>query len=146
MKFNEFSQKLDLEPINFLMSEKAEGPNWTIEKTQETEKLYRKFLYLSFMYPDKMIVPTKDIDDYWHHHILDTKKYMNDCMNCFNSFFHHYPYLGTKGDELELYQLFDETDKLFSKHFKEKLIGENSACGGGGGSCGGSRGLITIEY
>jgi len=89
MEFKKFKNSLNLENINFLLSFKEDGPQWSISKTKKMEKLYKKFLYLSLLYPDKMLVPTKDLDEYWHHHILDTQKYYSDCMNMFGAIFHH---------------------------------------------------------
>ena len=35
--------------------------------------------------------PTKLMDTIWHHHILDTKNYHNDCNNIFGFYLHHKP-------------------------------------------------------
>jgi len=146
ISYQEFEKKLDLTDINFLLSSKEDGINWSSSKAKEMEKWYMRFLYLSYLYPKIMIVPTKEVDIYWHHHIMDTAKYYNDCKILFGKVFHHYPYLGTQGeqDKILLCQLFEQTNRLYEKHFNERPTKSSSnptACGGvGGGSCGGKCG------
>ena len=43
------------------------------------------------LYPDEVLVPTKDMDEFWHMHILHTKFYMKDCQNLFGRYLHHTP-------------------------------------------------------
>ena len=71
--FNEFSRNLDLESIKFSLTQREDGPNWSLSKAETLEVWYRRFLYLSSIYSDKVIVPGKDIDVFWHTHILDTQ-------------------------------------------------------------------------
>ena len=145
ISFIEFERKLDLRKINFLLSDKEEGPNWTKSKTKKIEKYYKQFLYLSYLYPQDVIVPTKEVDTYWHHHIIDTEKYYEDCLGTIGMVLHHYPYLGTKNkkDKLLLTSLFEKTNLLYKKHFGIHLtsvFNNSTACGGGGGKCGGGGG------
>ena len=96
ISFNEFSSKLDLEPIKFSLTHREDGPNWSINKVEGLEVWYRRFLYLSNIYNEKIIVPSKDIDIFWHTHILDTQKYIFDCDNLFGRYIHHFPYFGMR--------------------------------------------------
>jgi len=143
--FTEFESKIDLQNISFLVSKKEDGPKWSAAKAKKIEKYYKQFLYLSYLFPEKVLVPTKDIDEYWHHHIMDTEKYYRDCYSIFGYIFHHYPYLGTKGekDKLLLERLFSETLNLYRENFQissTQFRNDFSACGGGGGTCGGGGG------
>ena len=55
---------------------------------------YRKFLYLICINPDKCIVPWHDeMDNLWHEHILDTRKYIKDCELIHGKIIHHNPNL-----------------------------------------------------
>jgi hypothetical protein len=86
---------LNLEPIKYkLVKEKG----WTLEKADATETHYKAFLQLHLLYPKGMHVPTEDIDEMWHAHILDTGKYMIDCYSVFGHYLHHFPYLGMKDE------------------------------------------------
>jgi len=132
ISFNEFSNKLDLEPIKFSLTHREDGPNWSINKVEGLEVWYRRFLYLSNIYNEKIIVPSKDIDIFWHTHILDTQKYIFDCDNLFGRYIHHFPYFGMRGEEdrNQLKISFKETEDLFLRHFHESPISSGIAdCG-----------------
>jgi len=130
--FNEFSRNLDLESIKFSLTQREDGPNWSLSKAETLEVWYRRFLYLSSIYKDKVIVPSKDIDMFWHTHILDTQKYMLDCENLFGRYIHHFPYFGMRGekDRNQLKKSFHETEELFLLHFSESPVSVGIAdCG-----------------
>ena len=130
--FDEFNRKLDLEPIKFSLTQREDGPSWSLNKAEMLEAWYRRFLYLSSIYEDKIIVPTKDIDTFWHTHILDTQKYMSDCEQLFGRYFHHFPYFGMRGEKdlKNLEKAFCETEELFLLHFGESPVSSGIAdCG-----------------
>ncbi len=132
ISFNEFSRILDLGSIKFSLTQREDGPNWSPSKAETLEVWYRRFLYLSSIYNDKVIVPSKDIDMFWHTHILDTQKYMLDCENLFGRYIHHFPYFGMRGekDRNHLKKLFYETEELFLLHFSESPVSVGiSDCG-----------------
>ena len=130
--FNEFSRNLDLGSIKFSLTQREDGPSWSLDKTEALEIWYRRFLYLSSIYNDKVIVPSKEIDIFWHTHILDTQKYMSDCDTLFGKYVHHFPYFGMRGekDRRLLEKAFCETEKLFLFHFGELPVSAGIAdCG-----------------
>jgi hypothetical protein len=132
-KTQELINSIDLEPIKFNLVSREEGPGWTVEKTKLIETWYRRFLTLVKTYPNQTIVPTKDIDTFWHYHILDTRKYMDDCDKVFGSYFHHFPYFGIRGEEdkLNFDKTFLDSQELFEKHFGESPLSVEAAdCGG----------------
>ena len=109
-------QRLDLEPIKRKLMDKEEGQGWTSEYADRMETGYKRFLTLLVKYPEKTVAPTKDIDKFWHGHILDTMKYARDCQEVFGHFLHHYPYFGLRGEQdaenlkqasRTLFELFD---------------------------------------
>jgi hypothetical protein len=94
--------ELDLEWVkNKLMHGKKAGAGWSRERTEATEREYRRFLYLMKIFPNELTAPTLDVDRFWHQHILDTRKYAHDCQAIFGYFLHHYPYLGLNGEQDE---------------------------------------------
>ena len=130
--FNEFTSNLDLEPIKFSLTQREDGPNWSLNKAETLEVWYRRFLYLSSIYNEKVLVPSKDIDMFWHTHILDTQKYMLDCENLFGRYIHHFPYFGMRGekDRNHLKKSFYETEESFLLHFNESPVSVGiSDCG-----------------
>jgi hypothetical protein len=61
---------------------------------QRVEREYRQFLYLIVANIGETVVPwSRDLDDLWHEHILDTAKYARDCKAIFGRFIHHNPHL-----------------------------------------------------
>src|ERR1041385_9026626 len=92
-------QALDLDCIKLKLMDAEEGQGWTREHADRMELAYRRFLALMAKYPDETIAPTKDVDKFWHGHILDTMKYVGDCEKVFGYFLHHFPYFGMRGEE-----------------------------------------------
>lgn len=132
---------LDLDPIRVKLMDCNEGASWSLDKVDEADLMYRRFLYLTAKYPDIPIVPTKVVDEMWHAHILDTEKYLNDCHEMFGYILHHFPYLGMRGkdDEENLKAAFEDSIKLHKnefgvsatefKHFSS-VKASQSICGG----------------
>ncbi|MEM7048406.1 MAG: glycine-rich domain-containing protein-like [Acidobacteriota bacterium] len=116
---------LDFEMIKLKLQDVEEGQGWSSARCDEVEKSYKRFLALKRAYPDKDIVPNRDVDIFWHQHILDTERYAEDCQVIFGKFLHHYPYFGMQGDDdyLRLCAAFDETADLYSLHFSESWGG-----------------------
>lgn len=117
---------------------------WSETKINHTIKLYKEWLVLQVLYEDLSFAPSELVDEFWHVHILDTRKYMSDCNLIKGEFIHHYPYFGLTDQENEtvLESGFGLTKKLYQHHFGHSNLGfngENSAsCGcrsGNGGSC-----------
>lgn len=104
---------------------------WKSEKVMAVEGLYKEWLILHKVYGDKVaLAPNKALDEYWHYHILDTKKYMLDCEQVFGYYLHHYPYFGLTEAEpaQDLESGFLLTQKLFKKHFGHTLTGSSNPC------------------
>ena len=40
---------------------------------------------------EPLVPPSQDVDDFWHQHVLNTKKYALDCKNVLGFFLHHDP-------------------------------------------------------
>lgn len=111
---------LDLDPLRGkLMLPAPEGEGWSEEEARVAEMWYRRFLVLVLKYPDHPCVPNAQIDAFWHVHILDTRRYAEDCEAVFGQFVHHYPYFGLNGDAAERDAAFDETNWLYRHEFGE---------------------------
>lgn len=90
---------LDLEPIIIKAMDAEEGHGWTLGFASRVAAEYRRFLVLCLEHPDEPIVPSSFVDDFWHLHILDTQKYMEDCDQYLGYMLHHFPYFGMRGEE-----------------------------------------------
>lgn len=145
--------QLDLGPIKFKLVVGDDGPKWSAAQAQLAETWYKRFLILNLKYPKSVIVPNKIIDQFWHQHILDTRKYAQDCESAFGAFLHHFPYFGIRNaeDATNLKHTFEQTKDLFEREFGESLqvleiafsaslsassVCQGSECGSAGpGSC-----------
>lgn len=121
---------LDLSMIKLKLRDIEEGPGWSVEKCEAVEVGYKRFLALKRFYPDREIVPNKDVDVFWHQHILDTEKYARDCEALFGAFLHHYPYFGMQGEEdyANLCAAFSETQALYESHFGREGDSSSAKC------------------
>lgn len=121
--------RIDLSPINEKLRH-AEPAVWTETRLQETEAVYRKFLALHLAFPETTLVPNFLIDDYWHQHILDTRRYVADCLTVFGYVLHHDPMFGLRGEEDRLanQSAFAMTKALWERSFGETLLGEANPC------------------
>lgn len=91
---------------------------WPEKIAKEVESQYKRFLFLKKEYKQIEIPPSREIDEYWHNHILYTEKYNIDCVNYFGEFLHHNPH----SIDINFEKLFnDNTQELYLKHFETYL-------------------------
>src|SRR5882762_1037407 len=123
-------QALDLDPIKVKLMGTDEGEGWSLQYVNQTETEYKRFLTLSVKYPQETIAPSKDVDKFWHGHILDTMKYAEDCQNVFGYFLHHFPYFGMRGEEdaANLTEAGRTTNCLYEKEFGEGVTRRAAYC------------------
>jgi hypothetical protein len=90
---------LDLSPVRASLVQKLD---WTPEKTLRVEAEYKQFLYaLAHKGKDDIISPpTQDVDEFWHQHILNTRKYREDCQKIFGHYVDHTPGLSAQQQSL----------------------------------------------
>src|SRR5712691_4725413 len=124
-------QALDLDPIKFKLMDTEEGQGWSREYVDHMATEYKRFLMLSVKYPDETIAPSKDVDKFWHGHILDTMKYAEDCQNVFGYFLHHFPYFGMRGEEdaANLAEAGRTTQRLYEQEFGKAVLSQAAMCG-----------------
>jgi hypothetical protein len=116
-------QALDLDPIKLKLTDPEEGQGWSREYVERMELAYKRFLTLLVKFPDETIAPTKDVDKFWHAHILDTQKYAADCDSVFGYFLHHFPYFGMRGeqDAADLRAAAARMHEIYAREFGETL-------------------------
>lgn len=118
-EFLEKFNRIDFGPIGFKLMHPDGQNGWTLEEATAAIEQYRCFLLLVYLYPDRMIVPSRAVDQVWHEHILDTQKYQEDCLEVFGHLLHHYPYLGMldQQDQQAAEAAFADTCQLLDRHF-----------------------------
>lgn len=120
---------LDLRPILFKIQCEGELLHHEPIDLEAAALAYRRFLTLHLRYPDRTLVPSALIDLVWHYHILDTRKYADDCHRIFGYFLHHDPYFGTDEESREKNRVaWAETQALWQQEFGEPLTGPAHRC------------------
>ena len=86
-------QALDLESVKVRVTDPELGEGWTREYADSIEVAYKNYLTTLAKYQDAVedILLSKDVDEFWHTHILHTMKYMDDCEKVFGRYLHHTP-------------------------------------------------------
>lgn len=124
------SAKKYIEEIDFtpLIDKMVLYLGWMRKDAEDTAHYYRNFLLLAKKArhghfndaPEtlKSIPASYDVDEFWHMHILDTRKYIEDCNAIFGTYLHHYPYLGIDGKSTlaDSAEAFEDMQK---SHFAE---------------------------
>jgi hypothetical protein len=129
---------IDLSRIRAKLMHTVHGKNWSAERADAGIQQYRRFLYMIASGDGRGTVPTKEIDEVWHTHILDTRAYREDCMTIFGRFVDHYPYFGMDlkpcESQEDLEDAFAVTAARYKALFGEPYhSGDASGCGGCGG-------------
>jgi hypothetical protein len=83
--------KLDLARIHAKLTDPTGEFAWSKDKADLAIAEYRDFLRLIFSHPRERLVPGPGVDEVWHLHVLDTRKYAADCRLVFGYFVHHIP-------------------------------------------------------
>src|SRR6267378_2693522 len=122
-------EALDLDPIKLKLMDREEGQGWSREYADRMELAYKRFLTLLVTHPEVTLAPCKDVDKFWHGHILDTLKYADDCDTVFGRFLHHFPYFGTRGpeDAANLAKAGEDTRRLYREEFGTTQTGADDA-------------------
>lgn len=107
--------------IRVMCSSQYPLPRWTEADAQHCAQLYKNFLWLNKKYLPQPLVPTREIDEFWHNHILYTKQYMHDCQAIFGFYFHHAPSSPDENPEI-LVDNFVTTRRLYLAEFNQALV------------------------
>ena len=114
-------QALDLESVKVRIMDAELGEGWTREYADGIEAAYRTYLTMLVKYPDHAddIMLSKDVDEFWHTHILQTRKYSEDCQRVFGNYLHHEPHVGevTQADLEKREILAEKTRQLYEREF-----------------------------
>jgi hypothetical protein len=112
---------LDLESVKVRMMDPELGEGWTREYAEGIEQGYRNYLTMLAKYQDHAedILLSKDVDEFWHTHILQTMKYSEDCERVFGTYLHHNPHVGERKPEdlQKRVELAEKTRRLYRQEF-----------------------------
>jgi hypothetical protein len=96
-------------------------PRWTLSDANHCCRLYKNFLYLFKKHLPFPLVPTREIDEFWHNHILYTQQYFRDCENIFGHYLHHAP-ASPADNPQQLIDNFQVTKRLYLEEFNQPLV------------------------
>lgn len=100
-------------------------PRWTESDAAHCCQLYKNFLILLKKHLPLSLVPTREIDEFWHNHILYTQNYFHDCGQIFGHYLHHEPASPDESPE-ELVNNFQITKELYLQEFGQPLVLERA--------------------
>ena len=97
------------------------GEGWTREYADSIGLAYKNYLTMLVKYQDhaEEILLSRDVDEFWHTHILQTIKYTEDCERVFGGFLHHSPHVGERSpaDMERRSVLAEKTRRLYEVEF-----------------------------
>ncbi len=112
-------EALDLEPIKLRVMDAESGEGWTSEYADRIELGYRNYLRMLVKHPEDVedIVVSKEVDEFWHAHILHTREYTEDCARVFGAYLHHTPHIGarTSADVAAKARQVEKTRRLYEQ-------------------------------
>jgi hypothetical protein len=116
-----YIEQLDLNYIIEAMCSPSYAlPRWTVSDATRCLRLYKNFLFLQKKHLPESLVPSRQIDEFWHNHILYTKNYLHDCLNIFGHYLHHQP-ASPNEDSQYLVQHYLKTKAFYFAEFGESL-------------------------
>ena len=97
-------------------------PEWSKPYIETLIRQYKRFLHTAAN-SDSELVPTKDVDEVWHEHILFTKDYFVNWKEYLGRLVHHNP--EKLGENKDYSESFKKTQKTLETILKEKPILDN---------------------
>ncbi len=94
--------------------------DWSKEQREVALGRYLKWLGLKVRHPKAKLAPTRDIDLFWHLHMLSPVAYVRDCMRLFGHVLDHDGGFGKGEGELpKLQEVFTQTATMWEAEYKE---------------------------
>ncbi|HEY4180222.1 MAG TPA: glycine-rich domain-containing protein-like [Kofleriaceae bacterium] len=94
--------------------------DWTREQREKGFDRYVKWLRLKALHPMARLAPTRDIDLFWHLHMLSPVSYHRDCVRLFGHLLDHDGGFGRGPGELPiLQQVFARTAAWWESEYGE---------------------------
>lgn len=92
--------------------------DWSRAQRERSFERYLRWLLLKQLNPKTRMAPTRDIDLFWHLHMLSPVAYHRDCMKLFGRLLDHDGGFGKgPGEKTQLITVFCETAALWEATF-----------------------------
>ena len=86
-------EKVEALDLTVIVHKLVKEYGWDVDRARDAEHQYRLFLLAAAdgLRSQAVLIspPTEDVDEFWHQHILDTRRYCRDCLAVFGEFLHH---------------------------------------------------------
>ncbi len=107
--------------LSYLSERLVNKHQWELKDAEDSVRRYKNCLILLVKYPGTAFIPTPDIDEVWHAHILHTKEYLRDSKEIFGRFLHHDPVTTKTTDERkqEMNHNYIKLAQLYEREFHE---------------------------
>lgn len=93
---------------------------WTNDQRRRSLNRYERWLQLKKLNPRQRLAPTRDIDLFWHLHMLAPVAYHRDCLRNFGRILDHDGGFGKgEGEATRLREVFLATAELWEKAYRE---------------------------
>ena len=90
----------------------------TDEEAEKWLDEYRKWVALRRCFEGAYMVPTAVVDEVWHEHIVDTRRYTDFCERVFGRYLHHEPIIDpSENQSKSAKQAFTFTKQMWAKCF-----------------------------
>jgi uncharacterized protein (TIGR04222 family) len=90
---------------------------WSNAYTQRAIAEYKKFAFLAVV-ADHQVVPSDQVDQVWHAHVLLTQSYWEEfCPQILQKKLHHHPARGGRAERAEFHQLYRQTIASYRQFF-----------------------------
>lgn len=94
--------------------------DWSDEQRRRSLNRYERWLRLKQLHPKQRMAPTRDIDLFWHLHMLAPVAYHRDCMAVFGRILDHDGGFGKgEGEAARLREVFLATARLWEQTYQE---------------------------
>src|SRR6266436_3818628 len=94
--------------------------DWNEEQRARSLDRYERWLKLKQLHPKQRLAPTRDIDLFWHLHMLAPVAYHRDCMANFGHILDHDGGFGkAEGEAVKLREVFLATGALWEQTYGE---------------------------
>ena len=91
IELSEARAKIAALDLRGVRNDLIEKDGFSEERAERAVSWYRMFLEFAVEHPGKYLAPPRAADMAWHNHILDTRRYMDDCLDIFGGYVHHDP-------------------------------------------------------
>ena len=96
---------------------------WSEEKRIYELSRYEMFLKLAAKHPGKRATPTREIDEFWHLHMLSPVAYYHDSINLFGRIFDHDGGFGLgEGERDQLKEAFRDFAKRWQDEYGSHYV------------------------